>query len=59
MNRLKLRIAVMFGLVLTSLAAAHAAERKSDDGPQWPDVALDEPQWPNLRLDGIEAPRAQ
>ena len=47
----------MFGLVLTSLAATHAAERKADDGARWPDVALDEPQWPNVRLDDIAAPR--
>jgi hypothetical protein len=56
-NRLKFCVAVMFCLVLTSLAATYAAERESGDDPRWPDVALDEPQWPNIRLDDIEAPR--
>jgi hypothetical protein len=47
----------MFCLVLTASVATHAAERKSDDDPRWPNVALDEPQWPNVRLDDLEVPR--
>ena len=57
MTRVRAGIAVVFGLVVLGLAVARAAERDLDDGPQWPNVTLDEPQWPSIRDDDVQAPR--
>jgi hypothetical protein len=42
---------------LAFAAAANAAERKSLDDPQWPNVGTDDDaRWPNVRLDDLNVP---
>jgi hypothetical protein len=54
-TRWKQSAAATFGLALLATAATWATERQPDDGPQWPNVMLEEPQWPNVRLDDFDA----
>ena len=54
MTRLKLCAAVMLGVVLAA-AATRAAERESDDGPQWPNVRLDDVGAPAPRVNSRPA----
>lgn len=56
MTRFRYGAAAMLGLAIAAAASA-ASEVELSDGPQWPNVALDEPRWPNVRLDDIEISR--
>jgi len=48
-TRQLLRTALTIGLAVTALAAAQAAGRKSNDGPQWPNVSSENLPAPNPR----------
>jgi hypothetical protein len=56
-KRLTLCTAIVFGIVLTAIAAPRAAEQGTGDDPQWPNLSVDEPQWPNLHADDTGAAR--